>query len=154
MRAFKALRGCGCGGGAGDELAADDGKRGVRGVANLPVYRDESHSGRQIGRDRREMPLPTKTVTYDKVALPCEEAEQQKLLSILPYVKYVASGVGGKPTVQVSGANLQILEYGRIAGDAGLSKTVSGGFPRTRVRIPPPPSPLAAGQISCRRAGS
>lgn len=110
--------------------------------------------GVKSGGTEGKCPLPTKTVTYDKVALPSEEAEQQKLLSILPYVKYVASGVGGKPTVQVSGANLQILEYGRIAGDAGLSKTVSGGFPRTRVRIPPPPSPLAAGQISCRRAGS
>jgi hypothetical protein len=43
------------------------------------------------------------------VALPSEESEQQKLLSILPYINYVASGVGGKPTIQVSGANLQVL---------------------------------------------
>ena len=44
-----------------------------------------------------------------RVALPSEEAEQQKLLSILPYLNYVEKGVGGKPTIQVSGANLQIL---------------------------------------------
>ena len=44
-----------------------------------------------------------------RVALPSEEAEQQKLLAILPYLNYVEKGVGGKPTIQVSGANLQIL---------------------------------------------
>ena len=44
-----------------------------------------------------------------KVALPAEEAEQQKLLAILPYLNYVEKGVGGKPTIQVSAANLQIL---------------------------------------------
>ena len=38
-----------------------------------------------------------------KVALPSEEAQQQKLLAILPYLNYVEKGVGGKPTVQVSG---------------------------------------------------
>ena len=36
-------------------------------------------------------------------------SEQETLKSILPYVKYVASGVGGKPTIQFSGANVQIV---------------------------------------------
>ncbi len=36
------------------------------------------------------------------------EVEEEKLAAILPYEKYVASGVGGKPTIQVSGANVQI----------------------------------------------
>jgi hypothetical protein len=37
------------------------------------------------------------------------QSEQETLKSILPYVKYVASGVGGKPTIQFSGANMQIV---------------------------------------------
>jgi len=51
----------------------------------------------------------SKTTKYRPVALPAKPAEQQKLLSILPHIKYVASGVGGRPTIQVSSANLQIL---------------------------------------------
>ena len=36
--------------------------------------------------------------------------EQLALLkSILPYVRYVAVGIGGKPTIQFSGANIQVL---------------------------------------------
>jgi hypothetical protein len=38
------------------------------------------------------------------------QSEQETLKSILPYVKYVASGVGGKPTIQFSGANVQIVD--------------------------------------------
>jgi Collagen triple helix repeat (20 copies) len=37
------------------------------------------------------------------------KSEQETLKSILPYVKFVASGVGGKPTIQISGANVQII---------------------------------------------
>jgi hypothetical protein len=37
------------------------------------------------------------------------EGEQEKLKSILPYMSYVASGVGGKPTIQFFGANVQVL---------------------------------------------
>jgi Collagen triple helix repeat (20 copies) len=37
------------------------------------------------------------------------KSEQETLKSILPYLKFVASGVGGKPTIQISGANLQII---------------------------------------------
>jgi len=37
------------------------------------------------------------------------KSEQETLKSILPYIKYVASGIGGKPTIQFSGANLQIV---------------------------------------------
>jgi hypothetical protein len=40
--------------------------------------------------------------TYVKVALPSTEAEQRTLLEVLPHVKYVESGVGGKPTSQFS----------------------------------------------------
>jgi hypothetical protein len=38
------------------------------------------------------------------------EAEQQTLKAILPYVKYVASGFDGEPTIQFSGANVQIVD--------------------------------------------
>jgi len=55
-----------------------------------------------------------------KVAVPSEEAAQQKLLAILPYVKYEAEGVGKKPTIQVSGANLQLVN------GAGKTETVNG----------------------------
>ncbi len=37
------------------------------------------------------------------------KSEQETLKSILPYIKYVSSGAGGKPTIQFSGVNLQIL---------------------------------------------
>ncbi len=52
------------------------------------------------------------------------EAEEQKLAAILPYEKYVASGVGGKPTIQFSGANVQILsgagEENALNGEGNL----------------------------------
>jgi len=50
-----------------------------------------------------------KKTTYTPVALPATAEEQQKLLAILPYIKYVQKGVGGKPTIQFSGANVQIV---------------------------------------------
>ena len=65
--------------------------------------------GVKSGGTEGKCPLPTEKVTFNKVALPSEESEQQKLLAILPYIKYVASGVGGKPTIQFSGANLQVV---------------------------------------------
>lgn len=45
------------------------------------------------------------------------KSEQETLKSILPYVKYVASGVGGKPTIQISGANLQIVSGAGSEGE-------------------------------------
>lgn len=69
----------------------------------------------------------TTKATYTKVALPSEEAEQQKLLAILPYIKYVASGVGGKPTIQFSGANVQILSgAGRTDATNGVGNLIIG----------------------------
>lgn len=40
------------------------------------------------------------------------DPEAEKLLAVLPYIKYVASGVGGKPTIQFSGANVQVVSGG------------------------------------------
>ena len=48
------------------------------------------------------------------------EAEQEKLEQILPYVNFVKEGVDKKPTVQISGANLQVID------GSGLETTVNG----------------------------
>jgi hypothetical protein len=48
------------------------------------------------------------------------EAEQATLKGILPYVQYVPSGVGGKPTILFSGANVQIVN------GAGATQTTDG----------------------------
>ncbi len=36
-------------------------------------------------------------------------AEKETLLAVLPYVKYVKEGIGKKPTIQFSGANVQVV---------------------------------------------
>lgn len=43
---------------------------------------------------------------------PFTAEETATLKAILPYVKYVGSGVGGKPTIQFSGVNVQVLSGG------------------------------------------
>jgi hypothetical protein len=48
------------------------------------------------------------TVKYKAAALP-GPAELEKLDKILPHVSYVESGVGGKPTIQFSGVNVQVV---------------------------------------------
>jgi hypothetical protein len=47
--------------------------------------------------------------------------EQEKLKTILPYIKLVARGVGGKPTIEFSGANVQIVN------GEGSTQTANGG---------------------------
>ena len=37
------------------------------------------------------------------------EAEQEKLEKVLPYINYEEAGIGGKPTIQFSGINLQVI---------------------------------------------
>jgi hypothetical protein len=55
------------------------------------------------------------------------KAEQEKLQSILPYVRFVASGVGGKPTIQFSGANVQIVNgEGKTATTNGAGNFIIG----------------------------
>jgi hypothetical protein len=43
------------------------------------------------------------------VTLPASSSQQHTLLSILPDISFQASGVGGKPTVQFTGVNLQLV---------------------------------------------
>jgi hypothetical protein len=55
------------------------------------------------------------------------EPEQEELKSLLKYVKVEASGVGGKPTVKVSGANVQIVNgEGSTATTNGAGNLVVG----------------------------
>jgi hypothetical protein len=55
------------------------------------------------------------------------EPEQQTLQTILPYIKYFASGVGGKPTVEFSGVNLQVVNgEGKTGSLNGTGNLVIG----------------------------
>ena len=59
------------------------------------------------------------------VALPADAADQQALIAILPYVRFAASGVGGKPTITFSGVNVQVASGtgstdGAINGEGNL----------------------------------
>jgi len=44
------------------------------------------------------------------VELPSARADQQTMLSVLPYMSFKASGIGGKPTITVTGANVQVVK--------------------------------------------
>jgi hypothetical protein len=55
------------------------------------------------------------------------EPEQQELKALLKYTKVLPSGVGGKPTVQVSGANVQIVNgESKTATSNGAGNLVIG----------------------------
>lgn len=52
------------------------------------------------------------------VELPASSADQQTLLSMLPHMSFSASGIGGKPTITVTGANLQVRKAAATAETA------------------------------------
>ena len=59
------------------------------------------------------------------VLMPDSAADQQKLIDLLPYMTYKASGVGKKPTLVFTGLNLQISKkdypgYGNTDGTGNL----------------------------------
>ena len=56
-----------------------------------------------------------------KVTLPSSAADQQTLIDLLPYVSVVPTGVGAKPTIRVTGANLQI-----VSGSGSTTGAVNG----------------------------
>jgi hypothetical protein len=62
-------------------------------------------------------PEGTDTFTEEQLAL---------LKSILPYVRYVAAGVGDKPTIQFSGANIQIVNGTNKENPNGTGNLVIG----------------------------
>ena len=59
------------------------------------------------------------------VLMPDSVADQQKLIDLLPYITYKASGVGKKPTLVLTGLNVQISKkeypgYGNVDGTGNL----------------------------------
>jgi hypothetical protein len=67
---------------------------------------------------------------YDAVTLP-GAAELAELDKIMPYVKYESSGIDGKPTILVSGANVQIVakaktEEGKENETTGVGNLIVG----------------------------
>jgi hypothetical protein len=61
------------------------------------------------------------------VKLPSEAKEQEKLLSILPHISYEEKGIDEKPTIQFSGANVQIINgEGKTATTNGEGNLVIG----------------------------
>src|SRR6476661_8778156 len=66
------------------------------------------------------------TVNYKTEALP-GPAELEKLDKILPRINYVESGVAGKPTIQFTGVNVQIVNgEGKTEGMNGAGNLVIG----------------------------
>jgi hypothetical protein len=66
------------------------------------------------------------TVKYKSEALP-GTTELEKLDKLLPHVSYVQSGVAGKPTIQLTGVNLQVVNgEGKTAGVNGTGNVVIG----------------------------
>lgn len=63
---------------------------------------------------------PKSAVTYKLVKLP-GPVELETLEKILPFVAFNEAGVGGKPTIQISGANLQI-----VSGSGSTKGAVNG----------------------------
>jgi hypothetical protein len=98
--------------------------------AASPIYlciNEKAGGGVKSGGTEGKCPLPTEKAKYTRVALPKGESEQQTLLSILAHAKYVASGVGGKPTIQLSGVNVQIVNgQGTTASTNGEGNLVVG----------------------------
>ena len=57
--------------------------------------------------------------------MPDSVADQQKLIDLLPYITYKASGIGKKPTLVFTGLNVQISKkeypgYGNVDGTGNL----------------------------------
>jgi hypothetical protein len=60
------------------------------------------------------------------VKLPSSAADQQKLIDILPYLTYQATGIGGKPTIVIKGANVQIRRSSDYVTKDGTGNLIIG----------------------------
>jgi len=60
------------------------------------------------------------------VKLPASAADQQKLIDVLPYLTYQATGIGGKPTIVVKGANVQIRRGSDYVTKDGTGNLIIG----------------------------
>lgn len=61
-----------------------------------------------------------------KVQLPATAADQKKLIDLLPYVNFAAAGIGGKPTIQIKGANLQVRKTSDYVSLDGTGNLIVG----------------------------
>jgi hypothetical protein len=91
--------------------AGPEGKVGPEGGAG-----PEGKTGPE-GKQGSVGPEGTDTFTEEQLAL---------LKSILPYVRYVAAGVGDKPTIQFSGANIEIVNGTNTENPNGTGNLVIG----------------------------
>lgn len=70
---------------------------------------------------------PMKSATRYKTQVLPGPVELEALDKILPHVKYVESGVGGKPTIQFSGVNVQIVNgEGKTESTNGAGNLILG----------------------------
>src|SRR5215217_4509612 len=65
--------------------------------------------------------------TATPVELPQSRSDQQTLLSVLQYMSYNATGIGGKPTITFKGANVQLINgAGSTTSKNGTGNLVLG----------------------------
>jgi len=79
------------------------------------------------------------------VAFPSEKAEQEKLIQILPYLKYVAAGIDGKPTFNFSGVNLQVIDGSGAESILNGTGNLVLGMTKNRVHRPGRTTSCSAG---------
>ena len=60
------------------------------------------------------------------VLMPDSVADQQKLIGMLPYLDFQSAGVGGKPTITLTGANLQIRKGSEYVSKDGTGNLIVG----------------------------
>jgi hypothetical protein len=94
-----------------EQLAAADvrGPRGATGSQGTAGAKGETGSRGLEGKEGltgHEGPAGPEGVT----GLSAEELST--LAAVLPYIRYISSGIGGKPTIQFSGLNLQVVSGG------------------------------------------
>jgi hypothetical protein len=62
------------------------------------------------------------------VQMPSAAADQQTLISMLPYMSFTPTGIGSKPTITITGANLRMLHTtAAVNGKDGTGNIVLGG---------------------------
>lgn len=84
----------------------------VKGACKTGYTRQELGKEGKEGAPGNEGPKGTQGEKGEPGLSLLSQGEQEALKDVLPYVKFVASGVGGKPTIQFSGVNVQIVNGG------------------------------------------
>jgi hypothetical protein len=96
------------------------------GEATATICVPEASSKQVLSTNTKGECPAKKAVKYKVEALP-GPAELQELDKLLPHITYVESGVGGKPTIQFSGVNVQIINgEGATATNNGEGNLVIG----------------------------